>query len=172
MNYTKTVALLATMTALFLTVGWLIGGITGAVIAFIFAAGTNVYAWWNSDSLALRMHGARAVTRAEAPDFYGMVEDLARRAELPMPAVYVIDSDQPNAFATGRDPENAAVAATRGIMRMLTREELAAVMAHELAHIQNRDTLIMTVSATIAGAISMLANIAQFGMLFGGRDRG
>ncbi|MEO0623530.1 MAG: zinc metalloprotease HtpX [Pseudomonadota bacterium] len=170
MNYAKTAMLLASLTALFLCIGWLLGGPTGAVIALVFALGTNVYAWWNSDKMALRMHGAREVDARTAPEFYGMVEELARNAGLPMPKVYIIEQDQPNAFATGRNPENAAVAATIGIMRGLSREELAGVMAHELAHIQNRDTLIMTISATVAGAISMLA---QFGMFFGGgQNRG
>lgn len=170
MNQAKTMMLLAAMTALFMGVGWLIGGATGAVIALVFAAGTNAFAWWNSDQLALRMHNARPVTRASAPEFYGLIERLSTRAGLPMPGVYLIDSDQPNAFATGRSPDRAAVAATTGILRQLSREELAGVMAHELAHIQNRDTLIMTVAATVAGAISMLA---QFGMFFGGnRERG
>lgn len=170
MNYVKTGMLLAAMTALFLSVGWLIGGAAGAAIAFIFALGTNAYAWWNSDKLALKMHGARAVSRQTAPELWDMVAEMSKRAGLPMPAVYMIDSDQPNAFATGRGPGNAAVAATTGIMQALSREELAGVMAHELAHIKNRDTLIMTISATVAGAIAMLA---QFGMFFGGgRDRG
>ncbi len=168
MNYAKTALLLAAMTALFLGVGYLLGGPTGAMLALIFAIGTNVFAWWNSDKLALRMHGARQVTRGSAPEFVDMIEELAKRAEIPAPKIYVIESDQPNAFATGRSPENAAVVATTGIMRMLTKEELAAVMAHELAHIKNRDTLIMTIAATVAGAISM---IAQFGLFFGGGDR-
>ncbi|MEM1276756.1 MAG: zinc metalloprotease HtpX [Pseudomonadota bacterium] len=170
MNYTKTLMLLAALTAVFLSVGYLIGGMTGMVIALVISVATNFYAFWNSDELALRAHGARQVDRASAPELYQMVEDLAARAGVPMPAVYVLDTDQPNAFATGRSPDKAAVAATRGLMRMLTREELAGVMAHELAHIQNRDTLIMTVSATVAGAI---ATLAQFGLFFGGgRDRG
>ena len=168
MNLVKTGMLLAAMTALFLVAGYLLGGAGGALIALVVAIGMNAYAFWNSDQLALRMHKARPVTRASAPELVGMVEELARNADMPMPAVYVIDTDQPNAFATGRSPDKAAVAATTGIMRMLTREELAGVMAHELAHIKNRDTLIMTVSATIAGAISMLA---QFGMFFRGGGR-
>ena len=168
MNLIKTGMLLAALTALFLTAGFLLGGVVGAMIALVIALGMNAYAFWNSDTLALRTHGARPVTRASAPELVNMVEELARNAELPMPAVYVIDTTQPNAFATGRSPDKAAVAATTGIMQMLTREELAGVMAHELAHIKNRDTLIMTVSATVAGAISMLA---QFGMFFrGGRN--
>ncbi|MEM1299436.1 MAG: zinc metalloprotease HtpX [Pseudomonadota bacterium] len=168
MNLIKTGMLLAAMTALFLVAGYLLGGAAGALIALVVAVGMNAYAFWNSDQLALRMHNARPVTRASAPELVGMVEELARNAEMPMPAVYVIDTPQPNAFATGRSPDKAAVAATTGIMQMLTREELAGVMAHELAHIKNRDTLIMTVSATIAGAISMLATIAQYKMMFGG----
>ena len=169
MNAVKTGMLLAAMTALFLSVGYLLGGMGGALIALVIAVGMNAYAWWNSDKLALRMHNARLVTRGSAPELVGMVEELARNAELPMPAVYVIDDPQPNAFATGRDPSNAAVAATTGIIQTLSREELAGVMAHELAHIKNRDTLIMTVAATVAGAISM---IAQFGFLFRGGRRG
>ena len=169
MNYAKTALLLAGMTALFLALGYAMGGVAGALIAFIFAIGTNAYAFWNSGSLALRMHNAEPATRASHPELYEMTERLADKAGLPMPAVYVIHTDQPNAFATGRNPENAAVAATTGIMRALSYEELEGVMAHELAHIQNRDTLIMTVAATVAGAISMVAN---FGMWFGGgRDR-
>jgi len=168
MNYMKTAMLLAAMTALFLGVGYMIGGATGAGIAFVIALATNAFAWWNSDKMALRMHGAREVDARSAPELYGLVEDLARRAELPMPRVYVIETDQPNAFATGRSPANAAVAATSGILRSLSREELAGVIAHELAHIKNRDTLIMTIAATVAGAISMLA---QFGIFFGGGNR-
>ncbi|MGF1502463.1 MAG: zinc metalloprotease HtpX [Paracoccaceae bacterium] len=164
MAYAKTALLLAALTALFLGVGWLIGGPTGATIAFVVALGMNAYAWWNSDTLALRMHNAREVDARTAPEFARMVAELAQNAQLPMPKVFIIDSDQPNAFATGRNPENSAVAATTGLMRMLSREELAGVMAHELAHIKNRDTLIMTVAATVGGAISMLA---QFGFLFG-----
>ena len=133
------------------------------------AAGMNVFAYWNADKMVLRMHGARQVDRQTAPEFYQLIEDLSQRAGLPMPKVYIMDNPQPNAFATGRNPENAAVAATTGLLRLLTPDEIAGVMAHELAHVRNRDTLVMTMTATIAGAISMLAN---FGMLFGGnRDR-
>jgi heat shock protein HtpX len=172
MNAVKTMMLLAAMTALFVGAGFLLGGQGGMLIALVFAVATNAFAWWNSDTLALRMHKAEPVTRMGQPDLHAMVEGLARNAGLPMPALYVIQSDQPNAFATGRNPENAAVAVTTGLMRMLTREELAGVIAHELAHIRNRDTLIMTIAATVAGAISMMANIAQWGMIFGGgRDR-
>ena len=169
MNYAKTALLLAAMTALFLGVGYLIGGRSGMVIAFVVALGMNAMAYWNSDKMVLRMHRARPVSRQTAPELWAMVERLSRQAGLPMPKVYVIDDPQPNAFATGRNPENAAVAATTGIMATLSREELAGVIAHELAHIRNRDTLIMTIAATVGGAISMLA---QFGLFFGGdRER-
>lgn len=168
MNYFRTMLLLAALTALFMGVGYMIGGTGGMLIALLFAIGTNAFAWWNSDKAVLRMHHAEPVTRASAPELYDMIAELARNAQLPMPKVYVIREDQPNAFATGRNPENAAVAATTGILRLLSRDELAGVMAHELAHIKNRDTLTMTVAATVAGAISMLA---QFGFLFGGGDR-
>ncbi|MFN8760563.1 MAG: zinc metalloprotease HtpX [Tagaea sp.] len=164
MNYTKTALLLAAMTGLFLAVGFALGGEQGMLIAFAVALGLNVFSYWNSDKLVLRMHGARQVTPEEAPNFHAMVAELARRADMPMPKVYVIDNPQPNAFATGRNPENAAVAATTGLFDVLDSDEVAAVMAHELAHVKNRDTLIMTVTATIAGAIGMLAN---FAMLFG-----
>ena len=168
MNQIKTGMLLAALTALFLVVGWLLGGAAGAAVAFVFAIATNAYAYWNSDKLALSMHNARPVTDASAPELVRMVRDLARDADLPEPRVYVIDSPQPNAFATGRSPEKGAVAVTTGIMQILSREELAGVIAHELAHIKNRDTLIMTVAATVAGAIAMLA---QFGLFFrSGRD--
>lgn len=163
MNLVKTGLLLAAMTALFLAAGFLIGGEGGLVIALVLAVGMNAFAWWNSDKMVLRMHNAQPVSRTTAPELWDMVAELARRAELPMPAVYLIHSDQPNAFATGRDPQHAAVAVTTGILEVLPREELAGVIAHELAHIKNRDTLIMTVAATIAGAIGMLAN---FGFLF------
>ncbi len=165
MNMTKTALLMAGMTALFLAIGYAIGGSGGMVMAFLFAAGTNIFAYWNSDKMVLRMHGAREVTAADQPDLYGLVADLADRASLPMPKVYIMDNPQPNAFATGRDPAHAAVAATTGLLQMLSRDEIAGVMAHELAHIKNRDTLTMTVTATFAGAIGMLAN---FGFLLGG----
>ena len=160
--------MLAGMTALFMGVGFMIGGQTGMLIALAVAVAMNVFSFWNSDKMVLRMHGAREVDATSAPDYYNMVADLARNAELPMPKVYIMDNPQPNAFATGRNPENAAVAATTGLMQMLNRDEIAGVMAHELAHIKNRDTLIMTITATLAGAISMLA---QFGMFFGGNSR-
>lgn len=164
MNYFRTMLLLAAMTALFMGVGYLIGGTGGMVIALLFAAGTNAFAFWNSDKMVLRMHNAEPVTRASMPEFHDMVAELARNADLPMPRIYVMRDAQPNAFATGRNPENAAVAATTGLLELLDRDEVAGVMAHELAHIKNRDTLIMTIAATVAGAVSMLA---QFGMFFG-----
>jgi len=168
MNFFKTSLLLAAMTAIFMAAGYLIGGQSGMLIAFVVAAGMNLFSYWNADKMVLAMHRARRVDRASAPEYYGIVERLAANAGLPMPAVYVIDNPQPNAFATGRDPEHAAVAATTGLLQMLDREEIAGVMAHELSHVQNRDTLIMTVTATIAGAISMLAN---FGLFFGSMNR-
>lgn len=167
MNYFKTGLLLAAMTALFGAVGFLIGGESGMLIALALAAAMNLFAYWNSDKMVLSMYGAREVDAQTAPEFYGLVQQLAQRAGLPMPKVYVIDNDQPNAFATGRNPENAAVAATTGLLHSLSREEIAGVMAHELGHVKNRDTLIMTVTATLAGAIGMLANFAMF---FGGRS--
>lgn len=165
MNTMKTGMLMAGMTALFAVLGLAIGGTGGMVIALLFAAGTNLFAYWNSDKMVLRMYGAAPVDEATAPELVRLVRDLAARAQIPMPKVYVIDNPQPNAFATGRNPENAAVAATTGLLQRLTPEELAGVMAHELAHIKNRDTLTMTITATLAGAISMLAN---FGLFFGG----
>lgn len=164
-GYFRTAILLAGLTGLFLAVGFMLGGRGGMMIALLFAVATNLFAYWNSDKMVLRMYGARQVDAATAPQFYTMVQRLAQRAELPMPKVYIIDNDQPNAFATGRNPENAAVAATTGLLSRLSQEEVAGVMAHELAHIKNRDTLIMTITATLAGALSMLAN---FGLFFGG----
>jgi len=164
-NSLRTGVLIAVMTALFLGIGYLIGGMGGAAIAFVIALGMNAFAYWNSDKMVLRMYGARQVDETTAPDLVKMVKQLADNAELPMPKVYVIDNDQPNAFATGRNPENAAVAATTGLLSRLTPQEVAGVMAHELAHVKNRDTLTMTITATLAGAISMLANFALF---FGG----
>jgi heat shock protein HtpX len=165
MNFMRTAILLAGLTALFMGVGYLIGGMNGALIALVVAAGMNVFAYWNSDKMVLSMHGAQEVEERSAPDLYRIVRDLAVRGGLPMPRVYLMDNPQPNAFATGRDPEHSAVAVTSGLLNILTREEVAAVVAHELAHIKNRDTLTMTITATLAGAISMLA---QFGMFFGG----
>ena len=162
MNGIKTGILLAGLTALFMGAGYLLGGEGGMMIALLFAVGTNFFAYWNADKIVLRMYNARQVTATTAPGFYGIVEQLAHRAQLPMPKVYIIDSAQPNAFATGRNPDNAAVAATTGLLQILDNEEVAGVMAHELAHVKNRDTLIMTVTATVAGALSMLANFALF----------
>lgn len=162
MNIMRTAMLLAFMTALFMGVGYLIGGSGGMMIAFFVAAAMNLFSYWNSDKMVLRMHNAVEVDERSAPEYYGMVRDLAARAQLPMPKVYLIREDQPNAFATGRNPQNAAVAATTGLLDRLTYDEVAGVMAHELAHVQNRDTLTMTITATIAGAISMLANFAFF----------
>ena len=165
MNYFKTAILLAAMTALFMGVGFMIGGEAGMLIALVVAGGMNVFAYWNSDKLVLRMHGAQEVDERTAPELFQIVRELSGRAGLPMPRVYLMDNPQPNAFATGRNPENSAVAATTGLLRTLNRDEIAGVIAHELAHIKNRDTLIMTITATLAGAVSMLA---QFGMFFGG----
>jgi heat shock protein HtpX len=164
-GYVKTVILLAGLTALFGAVGLALGGEQGMIIALLFAGGMNIFAYWNSDKVVLRMHNAREIGPADAPRLYAMTETLAQRAGLPMPKLYVIEEDQPNAFATGRNPENAAVAVNTGLLTRLSEEEVAGVVAHELAHIRNRDTLIMTVTATIAGAISMLA---QFGFFFRG----
>jgi heat shock protein HtpX len=167
-NWLKTTLLMAAIVALFGAVGMMLGGVMGMLIALLLGGAMNLWAYWNSDKMVLRMYHAQEVGPVEAPEFYGIVADLARRAELPMPKVYVIDEAQPNAFATGRNPEHAAVAATTGILRMLNTRELRGVMAHELAHVKNRDILTSTISATIAGAISSLA---QFGMFFGGGDR-
>lgn len=166
-NWVKTSILFAGIIALFGAIGAAIGGVQGMLIALLFGAGMNLFAYWNSDRMVLAMYHAREVDAASGGRFYTMVRELAMRAGLPMPRVYVIDEAQPNAFATGRSPEHAAVAATTGIMQLLTERELRGVMGHELTHVRNRDTLISTVSASIAGAISALAN---FGMLFGGRD--
>jgi heat shock protein HtpX len=165
MNYLRTAILLAGLTALFMGVGYLIGGAGGAVIALIFAAGMNLVSYWNADKLVLSMHDAHEVDERTAPELVSIVRELAQRASLPMPRVYLMDNPQPNAFATGRNPEHAAVAVTSGLLQMLSRQEIAGVLAHELAHVRNRDTLTMTITATIAGAISMLA---QFGLFFGG----
>ena len=166
-GYAKTAVLMAAMTALFLGLGYLLAGPEGALIALAIAAVMNAMAWWNSDKMVLKMHNARPVDAHTAPELQEMVVQLARNADMPVPAIYIIEEDQPNAFATGRNPDNAAVAATTGLLKRLSKEEVAAVMAHELAHIRNYDTLIMTVTATFAGAISMLANFALF---FRGRN--
>jgi heat shock protein HtpX len=167
MQTLKATMLLAALTALFLWIGQSLGGQQGFLLALLLAGGMNFASYWWSDRIVLRMHGAEAVTEQEAPELHGMVRRLAQRAELPMPRVYLIPEEAPNAFATGRDPAHGAVAVTHGLMRILDREELAGVIAHELAHIKHRDTLIMTIAATLAGAISMLANMAQWAMLFG-----
>ena len=167
-NWLKTSVLMAGIVVLFGMVGAALGGAGGMLIALAFAGAMNVYAYWFSDKAVLRMYNAREVDAQSAPKFYNMVKELAANAGLPMPRVYIIDEAQPNAFATGRNPENAAVAATTGIMQILSERELRGVMAHELAHVKHRDTLISTISATIAGAVS---SIAQFGMLFTGGDR-
>ena len=168
MNYVRTGMLMAALTALFGAVGYLLAGAGGMLIALGIAVATNLFSYWNSDKLALAAHNAEEVDERAAPELYGMVRDLAARANMPMPRVYIIHEDQPNAFATGRNPQNAAVAATTGILRTLSYDELAGVMAHELAHIKNHDTLTMTITATMAGAIS---TIASFGMFFGSRDQ-
>lgn len=170
MGNLRTFVLMAVLTALVIGMGGLIGGRGGAVIALVLAGAGNLFAWWNSDKMVLRQQGAHLVTRQQAPELVDLVAALASRAELPMPAVYVLETEQPNAFATGRNPQNAAVAVTQGIMRVLSRDELAGVIAHELAHIKHRDTLTMTVTATMAGAIAMLGNMLMFSSMFGGRD--
>lgn len=167
-NWLKTSILMAGIVALFGAVGAMLGGSSGMLIALAIAGAMNIYAYWFSDKMVLKMYNAQEVDAQSAPKFYAMVQELARNAGLPMPKVYVINEDQPNAFATGRNPEHAAVAATTGIMRILSERELRGVMAHELAHVKHRDTLISTISASIAGAISSLA---QFGMFFSGGDR-
>lgn len=169
-NTTKTTLLLGLLTGFFVFVGGAIGGSNGMVIALIFAAGINLAAWWFSDKMALKMSRAREVTPVEAPELHRLVEALAQRAGIPKPSVHLIDSPTPNAFATGRSPAKGAVAATTGLMQMLNRDELAGVMAHEIAHIKNRDTLISSIAATIAGAISMIADMAMWSMIFGGGD--
>ncbi|WP_332065170.1 zinc metalloprotease HtpX [Bartonella sp. CB189] len=162
MNIMRTAMLLACMTALFMAVGYLVGGSNGMVVAFLMAGGLNLFSYWNSDKIVLRMYAAREVDQHSSPVYYKIVSDLAQKAALPQPKIYIIESEQPNAFATGRNPYNAAVAASTGLLRQLSVEEIAGVMAHELAHIEHRDTLIMTLTATISGAISMLGNFAFF----------
>ena len=166
-NLMKTAILMAAITALFMAIGSLLGGQQGMMIALVVALGMNFFSYWFSDKLVLKMYNAQQVDETSAPQFYRMVQELAQRAQLPMPKVYLINEDAPNAFATGRNPEHAAVAATTGILRVLSAAELRGVMAHELSHVRHRDFLISTISATMAGAISMLANFAMF---FGGRD--
>jgi heat shock protein HtpX len=166
-NYLKTAVLMAGIVALFMAIGAMVGGQQGMMIAFLIAVGMNFFSYWFSDKMVLKMYNAQQVDETTAPQFYSMVRELAQKAGLPMPKVYLIQDPSPNAFATGRNPENAAVAATTGILQILSARELRGVMAHELAHVKHRDILISTLSATMAGAISMLANFAVF---FGGRD--
>src|SRR5262245_57641691 len=164
MNFARTALLLAAMTGLFLVVGYAIGGQGGMMIAFVIALATNLFAYWNADKLVLRMHGAQEVDAASAPQLHAIVAGLAQRAQLPMPRIYLMQNDQPNAFATGRNPQNAAVAVTTGLLQRLDEQQVAGVLAHELAHVLNRDTLTMTITATLAGAIGMLGTMAMFGL--------
>jgi heat shock protein HtpX len=168
MNRFKTFLLMLVLTVLLVIVGSAIGGRSGAVYAFVFAALMNFFSYWFSDKIVLRMYGAKEVTQSEAPQLYGIVAELTSKASLPMPKVYIMENETPNAFATGRNPEHAAVAVTSGIMRILSKEELMGVIGHELSHIQHRDILISTIAATMAGAISMLATMARWGAMFGG----
>ena len=170
MNTAKTVFLMVTLTLMLIFIGGLIGGKSGMTMALVMAFGMNFITYWFSDKIVLKMYRAQPLSEAEAPELFAMVRRLAQRAGLPMPKVYIMDQDQPNAFATGRNPEHGAVAVTTGIMRILSREELEGVLAHELAHIKHRDILVGTVAATIAGAISYLAQMAQWAMIFGGRS--
>ncbi|MFZ4622077.1 MAG: zinc metalloprotease HtpX [Bacteroidota bacterium] len=170
MNTMKTFLLMGVLTVLFVTIGGALGGQSGMTMALLFAGVMNFVSYWWSDKIVLKMYGARELGPTDAPDLFRMTEELTQRAGLPMPKLYMIEGEQPNAFATGRDPQHAAVAVTEGITRLLTRDELRGVIAHELAHIKNRDILIGTIAATFAGAISYLANMAQWAMIFGGRS--
>ena len=170
MNTMKTLMLMGVLTVMLVLAGGMVGGKSGLTIALIMAFGINFISYWFSDKIVLRMYRAQPITEAEAPDLFGMVRRLAQRAQLPMPKIAIINQDQPNAFATGRNPEHGTVAVTTGLMRILSREELEGVIAHELAHIKNRDILVGTIAASIAGAISYLAQMAQFAMIFGGRQ--
>jgi heat shock protein HtpX len=171
MNTTKTLLLMVGLTVLLVLVGGALGGQQGTIIAFVFSILLNGVNYWFSDKIVLKMYGARQITEAESPLLYSVTQELAVRMNTPMPKVYIIPSDAPNAFATGRNPSHAAVAATEGILRLLNRDELTAVMAHELSHVYNRDILISTIAASVAGTITMLANIAQWGMIFSGGRR-
>jgi len=162
MSYFRTALLLAVLTGFFLAIGYLLGGRSGLLIAFLFALGMNFFAYWNSDKMVLRMSNAHEVGPQEAPELFSIIQELTTRAGLPMPRVYIIDEDQPNAFATGRNPDHAAVCVTSGLVRRVSQEELAGVLAHELGHVKHRDTLTMTITATVAGAISMIANLGLF----------
>ena len=166
-NRIKTVLLLAGMTVFLIVIGRLLGGRTGMYLAFILAVGMNFFSYWFSDKIVLKMYGAQEVTPADAPQLHQIVDELAREANIPKPKVYIIPDDSPNAFATGRNPEHAAIAATEGIMRLLTPAELKGVLAHEIGHVRNRDILISTIAATMAGAIMILADMARFGAIFG-----
>lgn len=171
MNQFKTFFLMLVLTVLFILVGTAIGGRNGAIYAFIFAALMNFFSYWFSDKIVLRMYGAKEVSQSEAPELYGIVAELTSKASLPMPKVYIMENDTPNAFATGRNPQHAAVAVTTGILGILSRDELMGVIGHELSHIQHRDILISTIAATMAGAISVLASMARWGAMFGGFGR-
>ena len=172
MNTFRTTILLAVLTALLVWIGDMLGGRQGAIIALLLAGGMNFFSYWFSDKIVIKMYGGREVTAQDDSELYGLVQELAQRAGLPMPKVYVLPQETPNAFATGRNPEHAAVAVTDGIRRILTKRELAGVLAHELSHVKNRDILVSTIAATLAGAISYLAQMAQWAMIFGGnRDR-
>ncbi|HSE86022.1 MAG TPA: zinc metalloprotease HtpX [Candidatus Binatia bacterium] len=172
MNTLRTTILLAVLTALLIWIGDMLGGRQGAIIALLLAGGMNFFSYWFSDKIVIKMYGGQEVTAQDDPEFYGLVQDLAQRAGLPMPKVYLLPQETPNAFATGRNPEHAAVAVTDGIRRILTKRELAGVLGHELSHVKNRDILVSTIAATLAGAISYLAQMAQWAMIFGGnRDR-
>ena len=167
MNTLKTTVLMAALMGILIAIGGAVGGSTGALVMFVISLGMNIFMYWNSADMCLKAYGAQEITREDAPNLYDLVERLAKRAELPMPRVCIIEADEPNAFATGRNPEHAAVAVTTGIMRVLNYEELAGVLSHELAHVKHRDILISTIAASMAGAISMIANIAQFAAIFG-----
>lgn len=167
MNRTKTMLLMAALTSLVVFIGYALGGQTGLVLALLVAGAMNFASYWWSDKIVLRMYGAQEISERDAPELFRLVSDLTSRADMPMPKVYIIPEDTPNAFATGRNPQHAAVAVTEGLLRMLDRRELAGVLAHELAHVKNRDTLVMTVAASIGGALSMLANMAMWSSLFG-----
>ena len=171
MNQFKTFLLMLVLTVVFVLVGSAIGGKSGAMTAFVVAGAMNFFSYWFSDKLVLRMYGAKQVTQAEAPELYQIVGELVNKASMPMPKVYIMENDAPNAFATGRNPDHAAVAVTSGIMRILSKQELMGVIGHELSHIRHRDILVSTIAATMAGAITMLARMAQFGAMFGGDDR-
>jgi len=167
MNMLKTTVLMAALMGILIAIGGAVGGSTGALVMFVVSLGMNIFMYWNSADMCLKAYGAQEITREDAPNLYDLVERLAKRAELPMPRVCIIEADEPNAFATGRNPEHAAVAVTTGIMRVLNYEELAGVLSHELAHVKHRDILISTIAASMAGAISMIANVAQFAAIFG-----